>query len=255
MAGARGVAGNVQRGVLGVGQTVQAQPVVRVSVEHDHPCLGEAVEQDGAPCGPFAVLGRALGGPLELDVTLLRSGDERLDGLRVVLESSDDGALLQRQEGVPGGCGPGQLAVTHGERALDVLAGGAKSPRDGRRRQAEQRKLIDGADLFDVGQSGTVLVLVPLPRDAVGLVVILGSGDEHRHQGLRGLDRGKRAAVAVAHADRSVLGPDGNDRLDHAVVLDGCHEVLVELGLADVQVDQQCGRAQHFERRVDGRHG
>ena len=110
----------------------------------------------------------------------------------------------------------------------------------------------DGAPLQRQGRA--VLVLVPLARDAVGLVVVLGSGDEHRHQGLRGLDRGQRAAVAVAHADLSVLGAHGHDRLDHAVVLDGGEEVLVQLCLADVQVDQQSGRVQQFERRFDGRH-
>jgi len=204
----------------------------------------------------FAVLPRGLCGSLELDVALLRGGDQCLDGLGVLFEVGNDGALLQGQEVVADGCGPGQLTAAHGERALDVLLGRAQPLGDRGRRQSEQRELVDGFDLLDVGQRGPVLVLVPLTSDPVSVVVVLGSGDDHRHQGLRGLDRAEGAAVAVADTKLPVLGAHGHDRLDHAVVFDGGHEVLVQLGLADVQVDQQRGRVDHFERRFDGRrHG
>ena len=186
---------------------------------------------------------------------MLRGSDERLDDLGVVLELGDDGALLQGEEVVAGRGRAGQVAALHSESAVDVLAWGAQPLGDCGGGQPQQGQLVDGLDFLDVGQTGTVLVLVPLPRDAQGLVVVLVSRDDDRDQVETGLDRAEGAAVAVAHADRAVLGANGDDRLDHAVVLDAGLELLVELGLADVQVDQQCGRVQHFERRGDGRHG
>lgn len=84
------------------------------------------------------------------------------------------------------------------------------------------------------------LVLVQLPDDALGLVVVLVTGHDHRHSGLLGFDRGQGAAVPVADSVLPVPGPDHGDRLQHADIADGVDQVGVGSRVpTHVHVDEQ----------------
>jgi hypothetical protein len=73
--------------------------------------------------------------------------------------------------------------------------------------------------------------------------------DHHRDQGPFGFDGGAGAALAHQHVHGAVVLAVGDHGFHHAVFLDAGDEISGQGGvLADVDIDGQGGRVEHFER-------
>ena len=120
-------------------------------------------------------------------------------------------------------------------------------------RDADQGQLVVGVGLVRFGEFGPLDVLHDLGHDAFGFLG--GFDDHHRNQGPGGFDGGAGAALAHQDVHGAVVLAVGNHGFHDAVFFDAGDEVRGQGRVfADVDVDGQGGRVEHFEGRV-GVHG